>query len=258
MEFSEARKALSYLTIAILLCVLSVAGCVGATRLPARSRGPAGETFQKKELDLTFLDQSGIQREEVRRRLAAIDTAYANPRLFWGRWSDSKWGYWWFIAAQTGAAGDAKRVWHVHNVLVTFDEEGVMQKKMQIDDERDLWRELHVQLTNAAPLDLSQPMALSVAQSVWLTSMTLTTDSVQITRRKRKAAVVEISPLNIVRISHSGVQDKGSSVGITCHTLHLSEKSLMGKRVPFCTNAPTIASIFQYLSQYGRRDMLWE
>jgi hypothetical protein len=209
-------------------------------------------------MDLTFLDQSRIQREEVQRRLAAIDTACANPHLFWGRWSDSKWGYWWFVAAQTGAAGDAKRVWHIHNVLVTFDEEGVVQKKMLIDDEKALWRELHVQLTNAPPLDFSQPLALNVAQSMWLTSLTLTADSVQMTRRNRKGAVADISPLHIVRISHNGALDKGSSVGTTCHTLHLSEKSSMGKRISFCGNAPTIASMFQYLSQYGRRDMLWE
>lgn len=258
MNFSEARKALPYLTIAILLCVWGVSGCVGATRLPARSRGPVGETLQKKELDLTFLDQRGIQREEVRQRLAAIDTSYANPRLFWGRWSDSKWGYWWFIGAQTGGAGDGKRVWHVHNVLVTFDEDGLLQKKMVIDDQKGLWRELHLQLTNAPSLNLSQPQAVNVAQSMWLTGMTLTKDSVEITRRNRKVTVVQVQPSHIMRISHNGALDKGSSVGTTCHTLHLSEKSPIGKRISFCADAPAIASIFQYLSQYGRRDVLWE
>jgi len=257
MKLSAARKAPPYLTTAILLCIWSLSGCAGATRLPARSRGPAGATFQGKEMDLTFLDQSGIRREEVQQRLAAIDTAYANPHLFWGRWSDSKWGYWYIVAATpAGGKGDAKRIWHIHNMLVTFDEEGVVQKKMLIDDEKSLWRELHQQLTNASPLDLSEPLALNVDQSMGLISMTLTADSVQMTRRNRKGA--EISPLHIVRISHNGALDKGSSVGTTCHTLHLSEKSPMGKRIRFCGNASTIASMFQYLSQYGRRDMLWE
>jgi len=90
------------------------------------------QPMQRKQLDLGFLDAPGTQRQEVLSRLSVVDTAYSNPRLFWGRWSDSKWGYWWFVAAQTGGAGDAKRVWHVHNLLVSFDENGAVR---QVDQE---------------------------------------------------------------------------------------------------------------------------
>ena len=109
---------------ALILSVALFSGCAGATRLPARTRGPAGDDLQVKQLDLAFLDASGTQRQEVLSRLSSVDTSYANPRLFWGRWSDSKWGYWWFMAGGTSAAGDAKRIWHVHNLLVSFDENG--------------------------------------------------------------------------------------------------------------------------------------
>src|SRR5438270_13506086 len=91
------RNVKSLHQLAVLSSTLSLsvflAGCVGATRVPSKSRGPDGEALQSKKLDLAFLDTSGMQREEVVRRLGSVDTAYSNPRLFWGRWSDSKWGY---------------------------------------------------------------------------------------------------------------------------------------------------------------------
>lgn len=246
---------------AATLCLFGLSGCAGATRLPMRERGPAGEHLEKK-LDLAFLDESGTRSDEVRERLSAIDTGYANPRLFWGRWSASKWGYWWFVAAQTGGAGDAKRVWHAHNVLVQFDESGIIKGKMLIDDE-ELWRELHSQLMEAPPLDLTQPMAIAVRGCCGVTDMVLTQDSIRITTRRitirrNKTSTVELSPQAIVRISHKGVPDKGSSVGTTCHTLHLAEKSEAGKSVHFCADPPSVAAIFQYLNQNGSKNLRWE
>src|SRR6266436_6012682 len=100
------RSAVSAL--AFSAAILS--GCAGATRLPMRAKGLAGEALQNKQLDLAFLDAPGTQRDEVVNRLSSVDTAYSNSRLFWGRWSESKWGYWWFIAGGTAAAGDAQRI----------------------------------------------------------------------------------------------------------------------------------------------------
>jgi len=58
---------------------------------------PAGTRIHPKEIDLTFLQAGATQRDEVAHQLAAIDTSYDNPRLFWGRWSESRWdtgGFW--------------------------------------------------------------------------------------------------------------------------------------------------------------------
>ena len=114
---------------ALAISAVILSGCAGATRLPMSARGPAGETLQNKRLDLTFLDMPGIQRQEVVSRLSSVDTSYSNPRLFWGRWSDSKWGYWWFIAGGNNAAGDAKRVWHIHNLLISFDVSSISRRQ---------------------------------------------------------------------------------------------------------------------------------
>src|SRR5947208_11709728 len=83
-------KTMQHLAIsALTLSAIVLSGCAGATRLPARAKGPAGETLQTKHIDLSFLEAPGTQREDVLKRLSTVDTAYSNPRLFWGRWSDS-------------------------------------------------------------------------------------------------------------------------------------------------------------------------
>ncbi len=110
------------------VCCALLTACVGATRLLASTRGPAGSQIQKKELDMTFLEAPSVHREDVTSKLASIDTCYKHPHLFWGRWADSRWGYWWFLADGKGGAGDAKRVWHVKNLLVAFDDNGVHAK----------------------------------------------------------------------------------------------------------------------------------
>ena|SRR5437016_14058521 len=129
--------------------------------------------------------------------------------MFWGRWSESKWGHWVILAAPGGAAGDAGRNWHMHNLLLSFDENGVMQSKDFIDGEKNLERELHTRLAKAPPLDLSQPVPFRLTPRVDATGkplygqieMTLTKDGMLV-HGTTKPLLVEISPLNVARISY--------------------------------------------------------
>jgi hypothetical protein len=232
-------------------------GCVGATRLPTRTKGPAGETLQRKQLDLGFLDAPGTQRQEVLSRLNMVDTAYSNPRLFWGRWSDSKWGYWWFVASQSGSAGDAKRVWHVHNLLVSFDENGAVRKKEVIDNDASLWAELHVQLASAPSLDLSEPVAMEASDYRRSTKIRLGKDWVELERSKGKVPLLRVSSQEIVRLSH-GRPQAWMHPNTTCHRLHFAEKTQWGKSVMLCADAANVATLFQYLQQAGSPTMRWD
>jgi hypothetical protein len=253
----RAAKRESFVLAAGALCILGLAGCAGVMRLPASQRGSTGDTIQKNELDLTFLEENKTRREEVFARLSSIDTEFSSPNLFWGRWSDSKWGYWWFVTDLThNSASDAKRMWHVHNLLVTFDENGLLQKKQVIDEDSILWRELRAQLTKASPLDFSTPREISVGGCCRLTSMTLSQHSIKFD--SVKAGRVEIAPLSVIRISHDGVPNKRSGASWTCHTLHLVDKSPFGKNICFCANAAAVATTFQYLQQTGRAHLQWE
>lgn len=251
----------------LVLCAAILSGCAGATRLPTRSRSPAGEALQNKQLDLAFLDAPGTHREEVASRLSSVGM-YSNPRLFWGRWDESKWGYWWVIGGMNGAGtGDAKRIWHVRNLLVSFDENGIVRKKALFGEDKSLWAELHSQLADAPPLDITQPNQMHVVGSDKLETITLGKDSIQFDRRQ-KSSPVQVSPQAIVRISHTSQQavfrvsrTPASALGdpaLTCHTLHFAEKSALGKKVSFCSSPANVAAIFQYLQQAGPPKMRWD
>lgn len=248
---------------AITLCgLLHLLGCAGATRMPMRSRGPAGASIESNQLDLTFLHPGTTTRNEVTDRLAAINTGYANPRLFWGRWSESKWGYWWFVTDfgiaghSPEAAGNAARKWHVKNLLVTFDDKGVMQDRKLFDDDRALWPALHAELAQAPALDLSNPVSFPLDYRSYR-EITLTSDAIAITRPKARPPV-RFSPLKVTRFSHGGTPDKKIRPASTCHTLHLSEKTAAGKNIHFCTDGPGVMKMFQYLHQAGPADLQWE
>jgi hypothetical protein len=246
------RLALSAL--AFSAAILS--GCAGATRLPMRAKGPAGEALQTKHLDLAFLDAPGTQRAEVVSRLSSVDTSYSNPRLFWGRWSESKWGYWWFIAGGNTAAGDARRIWRIHNLLVSFDEDGNVRKKELFNEDKSLWAELHTRLADAPPLDLSQPIQMQALNPGKVQMITLGKDSIQFDRPKARLAI-QVSPRAIVRISHSRWAAPPDSA-VTCHTLHLAEKSPVGRKILFCASPAYIAATFQYFEQYGSPQLRWD
>jgi len=251
----KRKHSLALATIAFSAALLT--GCAGATRLPTRSRGPEGQNLQTKTLDLAFLDSPGIQRQEVLSRLSMVDTSYSNPRLFWGRWSQSKWGYWWFVAAQGGGAGDAKRVWNVRNLLVVFDENGMVSKKEVFDNDQSFWLELHAQMTSTPELDLSEPLSLDVRGITRLTKINLTKDSMELVSSRRKAPVLRVVPQNIARLSHVRY-GAGYHPGYTCHTLHFAEKTEWGKSVSFCAAPLSVATLFRYLQQTGSPTMRWE
>jgi hypothetical protein len=241
-------------------CVLVLSGCVGATRLPTKANGPTGTTLEKNEIDLAFLQAGTTRREEVVSKLSQIDTGYSSPQMFWGRWSESKWGHWVIAAVPGGAGGSAGRNWHVHNLLVSFDENGVMQSKDLVDGEKDLERDLRTQLAKAPLLDLLQPMKLkltphddAVSPASGLIEMTLTKDAMIMGRYSN----VEISPLKIARISYESFYGTPRSDSI-CHSLHFAENTRLGKKIMFCTSAANMATVIKYLQQEGPANMRWE
>jgi len=268
--------------VADVYCALVLSGCVGVTRLPTKTNGPTGTTIQKNDIDLTFLRDGTTRREEVVNTLSRIDTGYSNSRMFWGRWNESNSGYW--VIGPFG--GDAERNWHVRNLLVSFDENGVMQAKKLTDDGKVVDSELLAQLAKAPPLDLSQPVLITTAHGVYaysnsdrgeLRDITLTKDGMLLSGNEistlhrfrhnvKYFPVVKVPLLNVERISY----DDKAVAGRICHVLHLTEKTPirsqtgqymgqdMGKKILVCTSADDLATIFKYLLQAGPPNMRWE
>jgi len=237
-------------------------GCAGAVRMPVRASGPAGATLAKSDVDLKFLQVGTTHREEVENHLAGVDTSYANPRLFWGRWSESRWGYWWVVGMPCNncMAGDAKRKWHVQNLLVAFDENGLIAKKKAIGDDKILWIALHSYMLEAAPppLNITEPIRLALL-GTQPQAILLSPDSMEFESGPgKKKANVRISPLKLIRFSHGRTHDKRTSVEITCHALEFSEKTVYGQKIKFCASADQIGVLFEYLQQVGPAGMNWQ
>lgn len=134
-------------------CLFGTFGCVAVpARMPTQTRDSSGKPLA---LDLTFLKSGSTTRDEVTKRLSAIDTGVNQNNLFWGRWDSSKW--------RTTAIGfvppAGERVWRAHNLLIQFDQNGVV-KSWVIAGDKELARQLDVYDPAATDclLDLSSPL----------------------------------------------------------------------------------------------------
>lgn len=143
---------------ALVLCSTFLA-CIGATPLPKRTRTPEGT--EVKNVDLTFIHPGQTTRDEVREKLKLIDTGYRGDHFFLGRWSSSTWGGWIIAAGMCcDAAGGGGRVWKSGNLLVEFDDAGIVKRSERFDDTKAI-RVLAAVAENS-PLQLTAPLELSV------------------------------------------------------------------------------------------------
>ena len=263
-----------------------LSGCVVAPmRLPTRTTGQTGTTLEKSDIDLTFLQAGVTRREDVVNKLSRIDTGYSSPTLFWGRWSESKWGVG-GVGLIPGSGGGAERIWHAHNLLVSFDENGLMQAKELTDDGKVVDIQLRAQLAKAPLLDLSQPVLITKMYGVYsysgswqgdLRDIALTKDGMilrgneistlhRFRRNENYLPVIKVPPLKVEGITYADNADAGK----ICHVLHLSEKipilsqtgQYMGqelhKTILVCTSVADLETILKYLQQTGPPNMRWE
>ena len=143
--------------IACVLCA-TLLGCIGATPLHKRTRTPEGT--EVKDIDLSFLHPGQTTSAEVKEKLKLIDTGYQGDHFFLGRWSSSTWGGWYMLAGGYRAATGGGRVWKSGNLLVEFDDAGVVKRFELFDDPKALQR--LVPVAADTPLQLASPLELPV------------------------------------------------------------------------------------------------
>ena len=137
--------------------LLTTPACVVVpVRVPTQERDVSGKPLP---LDLTFLKSGSTSRDEIAKKLAAIDTGVKESTFFWGRWDSSKW--------RTTAVGavppEGERIWHAHNLFIQFDPSGLVRTWAIVDD-KGIIRELELLSpgANDAPLDLSSPLKADI------------------------------------------------------------------------------------------------
>ncbi len=247
----------------LFLClafILPLCGCIGATRLPVRAVSPGGNKIEPKEIDLNFIRVGSTQRDEVDHQLSMIDTAYDNPRVFWGRWSESRWGYWWIagVPCDNCMTGDGHRLWRIKNLLVTFGENGTVSSTQTVDDNK-IWTTLRTRIAEIHPptLDVTQPIRITLT-SPDPVAIQMNSESMEFERPpESRKPNVRVQVADLMRFRHKSLADSDPFSSVTCHTLELAQKSTFGKKINFCAEANQMGVLVEYLQQAAPTSMAW-
>jgi hypothetical protein len=99
---------------------------------------------QKVSSNRTFIKRGQTNRQEVLQRLGWADAGLNENRLFWGRWSESSSGLSSVsgLASLNSAISPNRKVDTISNLLVEFDESGVVVGSEKVKD-KDIIRELN-------------------------------------------------------------------------------------------------------------------
>jgi hypothetical protein len=158
----------------ILLCV-NLTACIGATRLPRRTRSAQGI---EKNFTLDSI-HIGDSRADVEPKLRPFDTGIPSRHFLVARWSVSTWGAWAFACGYTNCAGTAGRHWSRHNLIVQFDDNDVVNR-LHVFPDSDLVARMSQAVRQDDPIDLSNPIQLHVLyRNCKTATITLARDSFQ-------------------------------------------------------------------------------
>jgi hypothetical protein len=253
------------LLVAITLA-LDLVACLGSpVPLPRRNRGATGE---EHKLDLTFLKPGVTSRSDIAQNLGWLDVGYPNPYLFWGRWSSSAMGYWVVAGGGYNAAAAGGRIWGVHNVVISFDDHGLVRES-RLSNEGSLLRTLHQSFMECggSPLDLSTPIVLDVEH--WHSSgaifapatLELAADSLDLQEFSRYLHYAHFPPYEIIAVTHSGPISQSQNTenpAAATVTLVLQSKTPLGEKITLRMAPHDLATLVQYLDQTARATVKWE
>jgi len=227
-------------------------GCVVVpVRAPTRTNGLTGKM---EKVNLDFLQAGKTARQEVTEKLGETDTGVKDNRLFLGRWTSSKWGVFWAAGGGYSATGGWNRAWARHNVLISFDDQDIVQQFRQFPDE-ELVKQLSAWVAegHAQPLDLSAPIELPVdhrhGSGVGFPgTLVLSNDSFEF--RENEKHNFKISPQQIrdIQLTSIGHGDK-SDPRYMNETIHFTQKTTVGGKMTIRVDVPAIMTLVKYLAQ---------
>ena len=249
------------------LCALPFSLCQGCIyfatpmRAPTHNTGASGEGANGK-LALGFIQAGKTGREEVIQKLGWTDTGLKDDRLFLGRWASSSWGvYSAVVLAGGGADGAAgvgtdawNRHWGTHNLLIEFDEKGLV-KQYRVFPDAELVKELAARVAESSnrPLDLSKPIETHVLlqgpkDRIFNGTLVLGNDSFEFRNDESngmhnfKIGPKQIRTLSLARMA-------GPYPRYINGTIHFAEKSPVGNEVTIRVDMSTVMVLVKYLAQ---------
>jgi hypothetical protein len=229
--------------------------------------GTSGEE-RKGKADLDFVRVGTTHREEVIEKLGWTDVGIKDERIFLGRWISSAWG---ILLANPYGSPPPDRHWEGHNLLMEFDEKGVVKQYSVFGDE-ELVQRLSAWVTHEAGhlLDLTRPIEFRVEHlsssgtrsGVYECTLVLAKDSLEF--REGDSCYLhglKISPTKISHLGLSGLIDRSPNGGQPPDPQHIKAtihfidniNTRFGKKVTFIMDVPAIMSLVKYLAQTRSR-----
>lgn len=122
----------------LLLCcalgtVLLQIGCIFPYPAPTRHKT---RRLSKQNFDFAFITPGLTTKAEVEEKLSQLSSGANTPGMFWGRFATSNKGVGVVIGGPGAAMGDVSRVWTDRNILVTYDENGVVRESRMIAENK--------------------------------------------------------------------------------------------------------------------------
>jgi hypothetical protein len=247
------RLAKAAMWVALVAAVASFCqGClVVPVRAPTHTNGLSGKM---DKVNLDFVAAGKTARQEVTAKLGDTDTGVKEDRLFLGRWASSKWGVLWMVASNNSAAGGWNRSWARHNVLISFDEQGVVQQCHEFSD-GDLVKQLSAWVAegHTQPLDLSTPMEVPVEHRHssglgFPGTLVLGNDSFEFREDEKHSFKISPQKIRNIELTSIGHGDK-SDPRYMNETIHFTEKTNVGGKMTIHVDVPTIMTLVKYLAQ---------
>ena len=231
-------------------------------RAPTHNTGASGEGANGK-LALGFIQPGKTGRDEVIQKLGWTNTGLKDDRLFLGRWASSSWGvYSAVVLAGGGADGAAgvgtdawNRHWGTHNLLIEFDEKGLV-KRYRVFPDSQLVQELAARVAESPnhSLNLSGPIEIRVIlhrpkDRRFNGSFVLNNDSLEFRVEDETSGMhnFQIAPKQIRTLSLASVP--GPYPAYMNGTIHFTEKTPIGDEVTVRVDGPNVMALVKYLAQ---------
>ena len=250
----------------VALCVLPFSlcqGCVGF--VPMRAPTHTTGEWADGKLALGFIQAGKTGREEVTQKLSWTDTGLKDDNLFMGRWASSSWGVYSFVCICGFGGGawfdDWTRHWGTHNVLIAFDDNGLV-KQYRVFPDSELVKRLAVWLAESPShsLDLSKPMEIRAPlhgpkDKYFDGTLVLGSDSLEFREDESsgmhnfKIAPKQIRELALTSLAHTHWSKDSLYPPYMNGTIHFTEKTPAGSEVTIRVDVPTVMVLVKYLSQ---------
>jgi len=246
------------LALTAFVCVYCC-GCIIPIHNAKKTRVPSGlET--KSTVDPSFIKVGQTSREEVVEKLGWADTGVEDDRFFICRWSESSWAALWILGGPGAAEAGSYRQWNDHNLLIEFDEKGVVQQTTYFPDKEFL--ATFSSLVAKYPthtLDLSVPIEVPVAReyrTLYFGKLVLGADSVAFVEKPEFRAKgkhdFQTTPENLRDIAISGwAESYKKEPQQVIDTIHFKQHTKIGNQMTIRTDLPTTMTLLKYIAQIG-------